>query len=84
MNWLEKELKNLNLSFQTSVTNFLLIKFSSVTKYNAKNAEKFLANRGILVRGMSVYNLKSYLRVSLGTEEENVTLIKEIKSFLEN
>ena len=84
MNWLEKELKNLNLSFQTSVTNFLLIKFSSATKYNAKNAEKFLANRGILVRGMSVYNLPSYLRVSLGTEEENVTLIKELKSFLEN
>ena len=84
MNWLEKELKNLNLSFQTSVTNFLLIKFSSETKYNAKNAEKFLANRGILVRGMSVYNLPSYLRVSLGTEEENVTLIKELKSFLEN
>ena len=82
--WLEKELKNLNLSFQTSVTNFLLIKFSSETKYNAKNAEKFLANRGILVRGMSVYNLPSYLRVSLGTEEENIMLIKELKSFLEN
>ena len=64
MRWLEKELKILNLSFQTSITNFLLIKFSNITKYNAKNAEIFLANRGILVRGMSVYNLPSYLRVS--------------------
>ena len=84
MSWLEKELKKLNLSFQTSVTNFLLIKFSNETKFNAQSAEKFLASRGILVRGMLVYNLPSYLRVSLGTEEENRTLIKELKSFLEN
>jgi histidinol-phosphate aminotransferase len=62
----------------------LLIKFSNETKFNAQSAEKFLASRGILVRGMSVYNLPSYLRVSLGTEEENRTLIKELKSFLEN
>jgi histidinol-phosphate/aromatic aminotransferase/cobyric acid decarboxylase-like protein len=33
---------------------------------------------------MSVYNLPSYLRVSLGTEKENMTLIKELKRFLEN
>ena len=84
MNWLEKELKKLNLSFQTSATNFLLIKFSNETQFNAQSAEKFLASRGILVRGMLVYNLPSYLRVSLGTEEENMTLIKELKSFLEN
>ena len=84
MDWLEKELKKLNLSFQTSVTNFLLIKFSNETQFNAQSAEKFLASRGILVRGMSVYNLPSYLRVSLGTKEENMTLIKELKSFLEN
>ena len=84
MNWLEKELKKLNLSFETSVTNFLLIKFSNETQFNAQSAEKFLASRGILVRGMLVYNLPSYLRVSLGTEEENMTLIKELKSFLEN
>ena len=84
MSWLEKELKKLNLSFQKSATNFLLIKFSNETQFNAQSAEKFLASRGILVRGMSVYNLPSYLRVSLGTEEENRTLIKELKSFLEN
>ena len=84
MSWLEKELKKLNLSFQISVTNFLLIKFSNETQFNAQSAEKFLASRGILVRGMAVYNLPSYLRVSLGTEEENRTLIKELKSFLEN
>jgi histidinol-phosphate/aromatic aminotransferase/cobyric acid decarboxylase-like protein len=33
---------------------------------------------------MSGYNLSSYLRVSLGTEEENMIFIKELKSFIDN
>ena len=83
MKWLEKELKGLDLSFEPSVANFLLIKFSNEKRYNAQNAENFLASKGILVRGMSVYNLSNYLRVSLGTDEENLILIKELKAFLE-
>ena len=84
MGWLERQLKLLNLSFQKSLTNFLLIKFPNQNKYNAQNAEKFLANKGILVRGMSVYKLSNYLRVSIGTAKENITLINELKIFLEN
>ena len=83
MIWLEKQLKLLHLDFQKSVTNFLLIKFPNQVKYSAQNAEKFLAKRGILVRGMGVYNLPNYLRVSIGTEKENITLINELKNFLE-
>ena len=83
MRWLEKQLMGLGLSFEPSVANFLLIKFSNEKKYNAENAEQFLANEGILVRGMSVYNLSNYLRVSLGTDEENIMLIKQLKCFLE-
>ena len=45
--------------------------------------EKFLAQKGILVRGMAVYKLINYLRVSIGTEKENITLINELKNFLE-
>ena len=82
MSWLEKQLTLLNLNFQKSVTNFLLIKFPYEVKYSAINAEKFLAKRGILVRGMAVYNLTNYLRVSIGTEKENITLINELKRFL--
>jgi histidinol-phosphate aminotransferase len=83
MSWLEKQLKLLNLSFQKSLTNFLLIKFPNENKYNAQNAETFLAQKGILVRGMSVYKLSSHLRVSIGTKKENIALINELKIFLE-
>ena len=45
MDWLEKELKLLNLDFQISSTNFLLIKFPSVVNKSAHNAEKYLADK---------------------------------------
>ncbi len=84
MAWFEKELKLLKLNFQTSVTNFLLIKFPDEIVNSAQNAVKFLAERGILVRGMNAYGLPNYLRVSIGNEEENITFIKQLKSFLDN
>ena len=81
MSWLEKELKLLNLDFQSSITNFLLIKFPFEYKYSAENAESFLASKGILVRGMKVYGLSNYLRVSIGTKAENIKFIDELKTF---
>ena len=84
MSWFEKELKLLNLDFQSSITNFLLIKFPSDLKYNAQNAENYLASRGILVRDMKVYGLSNYLRVSIGTQEENIEFISELKKFLKH
>ncbi len=84
MRWFEKELKLLNLDFQTSVTNFLLIKFPNNVLNSAQNAVKFLAEKGILVRGMNAYGLPNYLRVSIGNEEENIIFIKQLKSFLDN
>ena len=84
MSWFEKELKSLNLNFKSSITNFLLIKFPSDLKKNAQSAENYLASKGILVRGMKVYGLPNYLRVSIGTQEENIKFLNELKSFLEN
>ena len=84
MGWLEKELDALELDFETSVTNFLLIKFPNENLKSAQNAEKFLADKGILVRGMSSYGLSNYLRVSIGNEEENIIFINELKKFLDN
>ena len=84
MRWFEKELKILNLDFQISVTNFLLVKFPDDIHNSAQNAEKFLAEQGILVRGMNAYGLSNYLRVSIGNEEENIIFINALKSFLDN
>ena len=84
MSWLKNELQLLNLDFQPSITNFLLIKFPNNNKHNAQNAENFLASKGILVRGMKVYGLLDHLRVSIGNETENFRFVEELKTFLEN
>ena len=84
MSWLEKQILQLGLSFQSSITNFLLIKFPDKKPFDAKSAELFLASKGILVREMKVYNLSNYLRISIGTEEENLKLVEVLKLFLEN
>tara|TARA_B100000242_G_scaffold276706_1_gene232798 strand:- start:220 stop:672 length:453 start_codon:yes stop_codon:yes gene_type:complete len=79
--WMEKELKSLKLDFKSSITNFLLIKFPDEYEYSAEVVENFLASKGILVRGMKVYGLSNYLRVSIGNEEENIKFINELKTF---
>ena len=66
-----------------SISPSLLIKFPSEAFNSAQNAEKFLAEKGILVRGMNAYGLYNHLRVSIGNEDENIIFIKELKSFLE-
>ena len=62
----------------------MLIKFPDNLRHNAQSAENYLASKGILVRGMKVYGLSNHLRVSIGTQEENIKFLNEIKSFLEN
>ena len=84
MSWFQNELKSINLEFQPSITNFLLIKFPNDNRHNAQIAEKFLASKGILVRGMKVYGLSNHLRVSIGKEAENCKFIKVLKTFLAN
>ena len=82
MKWMELELDKLKLLYQNSVTNFILIKFPNSKKFSAKEAEIYFAKKGVLVRGMSAYNLSNYLRVSLGTKKENKIVIEILKTFL--
>lgn len=60
-----------------STTNFILIKFGAdVPKINAH-----LASAGLIVREVGGYGLPEYLRISIGTEEENGLLIDALNSF---
>ena len=83
MKWFEKELQKLNIFYQKSVTNFILIKFPILKNQNAKTAEAFFSKEGILVRGMKAYNLEEYIRVSIGTVKESKKFINRLKKFLE-
>ena len=82
LKWMECQLNQLGLEFIKSITNFILIKISSKDLSLSDKAVAFFKEKGLLVRGMNVYNLPLYIRVSFGTEEENQYFIKILKEFL--
>jgi histidinol-phosphate aminotransferase len=61
-----------------SKTNFTLVKFGADVP--AMNAH--LAARGLIVREVGGYGLPDYLRISIGTTEENSLLIDAITAFV--
>ena len=60
-----------------SHTNFVLVKFGA--QASAVNAH--LASQGIMVREVAAYGLADYLRISIGTAEENTEMLAALKSF---
>ncbi len=61
-----------------SVANFVLVKFGEhVAKMNAH-----LASRGLIVREVGGYGLPEYLRISIGTTEENTVLLEALTAYM--
>ncbi len=60
-----------------SHTNFILVKFGA--QVGAVNAH--LAKHGLIVREVGGYGLGDYLRISIGTTEENGLLLDALNSF---
>ncbi len=79
--WLENELRNLGLKIQSGVANFCLMEFNKQGHHTANNCFQYLLDNGIIVRGVSEYGLPSYLRVTVGTEEDNHEFIRCMKNF---
>ena len=58
--------------------NFFLLNFNFVNK-SASQVFNQLANSGVLVRQMDVYNIKNSLRVTIGNNKENKKLISVLR-----
>lgn len=79
--WLEERIRALDLELNPTVTNFVLVKFGAPPK-DAATAREFLKSRFILVRQMGSYHLPDYLRITVGTEEENHAVVAALSEFL--
>lgn len=79
--WLTQQLGGLGLECVPSATNFILVKFPA-DKKTAREAEAFLASRGILVRGVAGYGLGDYLRITIGLEAHNRALVDALAAFM--
>jgi histidinol-phosphate aminotransferase len=74
---LVKNLQQNSYHVVPSATNFVLVKFGP--EVAAVNAH--LAARGLIVREVAGYGLPEYLRISIGTTEENSLLIDALNEY---
>ncbi len=81
--WLEilfQEFSKLErIKAHSSVANFILLDFGSLE--SCKKANTLLLSEGIILREMHAYGLENCLRMTVGTEEENLLVLEILKKF---
>ena len=82
--WLAKELSSLGFDITPSVANFVLIHFDRESGHSADDADAFLLSRGLILRRLEAYGLPDCLRLSVGCEEDNRSVVAALKEFIAN
>jgi histidinol-phosphate aminotransferase len=81
--WLAQQLGGAGLEVVLpSAANFLLVGFPATPGKTAKDAEAFLAARGLLVRGVGNYGLPGHVRITIGLEEHNRAVADALVEFM--
>lgn len=78
--WTKGELRRLGFSFQDSQTNFI---FASHERVSAKEIFQYLREKHIFVRHFDSPRIDNYLRISIGTQEQMETFIREVENLLQ-
>ena len=76
--FLYENIAKLGLTFVDSVTNFVLIDL----KQDSFKVAQDLLKKGVIVRDMSFWGLDTYIRVTIGTPQENKLFISALKEVL--
>ena len=71
----------LGLGVTPSAANFLLVHFAG-NGHSAVEADTFLQSRRIILRRVAEYGFPDALRMTVGTEEENLAVLDALKAFL--
>lgn len=79
--WLAGEIGKLGIEAVPSQGNFILIRLKDAP--TAQAADAYLKTQGYYLRRMDGYGLPDHLRLSVGSEEENRTVISHLTSFME-
>ncbi len=80
--WMTTKLQDMGLTVTPSVGNFVLVHFASAAGKTAPDADAFLTSRGLILRRMDAYGLPGALRLTIGSEEANRTVIKALADFM--
>lgn len=80
--WVSAELEKLGLSVTPSVGNFILVHFPDEDGKRATDADAYLLERGCVLRLVGNYGLPNAIRMTIGSEEANRTVVDLLKDFL--
>ena len=75
--FLQSEFSRLGLEFVPSYANFVLVKVG-----DGRAVFQSLLREGIIVRDMNSYGLPEWIRVSIGTAEQNQRFVSELEELL--
>jgi histidinol-phosphate aminotransferase len=74
---LEETFTQWNLPYLPTSANFILVKTG-----NSQHTFQSLLKRGIIIRSMLPYNLPEWIRVTIGTPEQNARFLENLKDLL--
>ena len=75
--YLQRCFASLGLKYVPSHANFVLVKVG-----DGKAIFHALQERGVIIRDMDSYGLPEWIRVTVGTMEENTRFIRELNHFI--
>ncbi|MBN9080547.1 MAG: histidinol-phosphate transaminase [Rhizobiales bacterium 62-17] len=81
LDWLTQEVRAAGFDVTPSVANFILVHFTHKPGFTAKEAEAFLAQRGLIVRGVGSYHLPDAIRITIGTDEACRLVAEALRDF---
>lgn len=77
--YLQAQFTELGLEFVPSVANFVLVRVG-----DGDTVFKELLKQGIIIRAMRSYKMPDWVRVSVGTMEQNQVFIRELRQLIAN
>ncbi len=83
--WLPRltdEIAALGLTVTPSVGNFLLLHFPDRPGRTARDADRYLGERGLVLRAVAAYGLPNALRLTIGDSEANLAVVAALRDFM--
>jgi histidinol-phosphate aminotransferase len=80
--WLTEAIRATGLKIDDSVCNFILVRFPKTPGKTSDDADRFLCERGLILRGMASYGLPDCLRLTVGPEDANRKVAAVLAEFM--
>ena len=77
-----ERLSKLGLKVNPSVGNFVLIQFPDQDGKRAPDADRYLLDRGLVLRRMEGYGLPNALRMTIGSADANEAVLEALTAFM--